>query len=492
MELNKRRRCARALGFGVLALSVLMGSRAEAKSPIRNVKSLESVLRQADQAIERKHRNLIRDLKREARKTKVSRDWEVWVELNHRLRLDPDDKAVLRELEAEPPLREDPPSKGYAADRGKLDKEAAERYASILKRGVDGELTKAELAGVAQRVLVYDQHNAQAREVLGFEGSARQGWVSAHESELRGRYREALRRASPGRASRGVPGLEKALGLRLQFWETERVIIAGVGASRRAYEEVARATEVAYAALHHDFFGVDGIFKSPGDRAATGGKPDKPLSRPVFLMLDNGRQHQRYLDRLITDANLKIRGKTLGFVSCRWGPKKVQIFESRSSRRNLAEWSAMMMTRVFLAERFGQDRPPFLAQGIGHYYAGHISGGARLVVVTLGTMSDDEKRTMRSGPYSLFRSQARYALQRFLGTGPRFALFRPLEALSRGDITISAGFVDYCLAEKRDALILLLQKAGPEADRAALAREAFGADMEAVEKDFRAWLARQY
>lgn len=436
----------------LLILTAGLAAPAEAGSPIRSAASLKRKQERIEKNLVRDHLRLVKKLQR------ADRPFEAWLELKQVLRIDPENRKALAEIPQYPPPPPVESLKDYAAARGRIDKEATRELGELIERGEKGKLSSEDLTPVAMRLLEYELDHEGARRVLGFTG-APQDWVSAAEAKRQAAFKAAFEKAPTGEEVPGAfPKLAAALGVKLTVRKTPHAFVAGVNASADKLDSVAKSVETAWAAIHHDLFGGTELFGDGDGRAATGVKL-KPLAPPLFLVLDDKAQHLRFLDKVVTDKNLKVRGRSLGFLATNWAPERVLICESRTPGMHLVEWSSMLMTHIVINQRFGRNRPVFLKQSLARYYSGLVSGRAYVKMVASGTQSDGPGGATR-GDYNQLRWLARWAYARFRALAPSSeGLRRPLDAIRRTDLAVGTAWVDYLLSRHRAKLIALLKLA---------------------------------
>ncbi|MGE0711612.1 MAG: hypothetical protein AB7N76_03645 [Planctomycetota bacterium] len=460
-----------------------------AGSPIRDAEKLADRQRAAERKLIKEHLALAKRLQKD------KAEWEAWLELRYLQRLDPDHpklKLLLPEVQPALPEKLAPE---FEPGHGELVKLAGEELGEVLDRGQRGQMKPEELAPVARRMLCYDGDDEDARKVLGFLGSKGR-WVQRREAEVMGRYAEALAKVpapEPLKAS-PFPKLEQALGLELEFVKGRHCWAAGVkGKVQLAQlETIAKSAEVAYAAMHADLLGVpNSVFG--GERVATGGAQG-PFTPMLFLMLDGAAQHDRFLQRVVTDKDLRIAGRGLTFVSAWWREEKLLVCDNRAAGKFLLEWPAQRIAFQVINQRFGDRRPTYLVQGLARYYSAHVSGQAMIRTVPIGSKSRDEQR-LQAGDYAQLRSLARWGVDNFRVDPPAtLGLYKDLNSMNRIDNALATAFIDFLLATRKGALIKLLQvsdakKQGIEASFA----EAFGQETPAaLDQAFAEWFQANY
>lgn len=456
-------------------------------SPIKSAKSLASKVKKAEKYIAKKHIKLAKLLKKKDFK------WEAYLEAKYALRLDADNKSASKLLPKFPPLPSTKKNDDYKKAVAEFAKLAESKLGELLERGKKGEMSSEDLTPLAVRVLQYSPDHAVAREVLGFTGSAKK-WSNARFDKLAGAYQAALTKAPQGKVvQKRFPKLEAALGLSLKYRESDKFIVAGATASDEILINTLKAAEVAYGAFHNDFFGVEGVFSSPDARPTTGVKL-KPMGKSMFLLLDNNEQHERFLDKVVSDANMKVRGKKLAFLATGWQPEKIRIFESRANKAHSQEWAALMTTLLMVKARFGDNRPPYVVQGLGRYYSCHISQRAFLKVVAGGTMSDAEKDAFRRGDFMQLRWTARWAYDHWRAPLPcEFGLSKSIDAMNRGDVGVATAFIEFLMAKHPGRLLKFLQVA--DSRKQSLQKsysQAFEKAKKEFDQEFLDWFVRNY
>lgn len=481
------------LALPLLLISLAAPTVAFAKgSPISSKKSLDSKLKTIKKDLAKKHLKLAKKL---VKSKKNKQEWASWIELQCAQRVDPANRSVTKmmpKFEPFPPKKVDP---GYTKARMGIDLYAKKKLGELLERGQRGKLSNTDLEPVATALLAYYTDHLKAREVLGFKGRARK-WLNDRQLQISASFQKALKKVpEPKDVGNKFPRLAQTMGLTLIFRETDHCMVAGESKNLQAMLRVARAAEVAYAAIHKDMFGVGDLIERGGNRATTGVKL-KPFGKPLFLVLEGTAQHQVFLDKVVTDGNLKVRGKNLSFISSGWKAAKgnVLILESRMGATHCEEWAGMLMTFVCLRQRFGSNRPAYVIQGLARYYSGQVSGRAYLKVVAGGTMSDANKELMRRGDFDQLRWTARWAYDHFRAPLPvSKGLSKAMAAMNRGDLGISTAFVDFILETHPGLLVKFLQIADSKKKTTDVAfQEAFGKSPEEWDKEFLAWFKLNY
>lgn len=485
----------RLLSFALLSLLLLSGGSAlEAKekrkpSPIRDAKKLGKRVLAAQ-------RKLVKEHIAAARKhEKAKGEWELWFELKLALRLDPKSSLARRMLPDVPPVEPEVIQPTFQVARRELRALALERYGKVLDRGLRGELPQEVLAPVAQVLLHYEPDYLPARKVLGFQGK-RGAWLQPSEIATQARYAKALAKVPAPKLleKNPFPKLEAALGLKLIVVKGPHCYAAGVAKSVSESElvTIAKAAEVAYAAMHAHLLGKpNSVFG--GKRQATGGKL-AAWRAPLYLVLNGKAQHQRYLDKVVSSEELKLAGRSLTFVSTWWKPEKLLVCDNKAQGKYLREWPAQQMATQVIVQRFGPNRPTYLVQGLTRYYSAHVSREARIRAVPLGSKSRDAKR-MRAGDYAQLRALARWALDNFRIDPPaRLGLYKTLNSMNRADNAVATAFVDFLLAKRRGALIKILQIAdGKKQSVEDAYAQAFGEETtEALDEAFSEWFDANY
>jgi hypothetical protein len=477
----------------ILMSVVLIPAAAIAKgSPIKNKKSLDSKLKTIQKDLSKKHEKLAKKL---VKNKKKKREWASWIEAKASLRANPTNKAAQRLLpkfEPFPPKKVDP---GYVKSRKNIDLYAKEKLGSLLERGSRGKMSNSDLENVAQALLAYFTDHLKAREVLGFRGRSKK-WVNDRQGRLAAAYQKAFQKCpEPKDIGNKFPRLASTLGLTLVARETDHVFVVGESRNLAAMIRVAKAAEVAYAAIHKDLFGVGDLFESGDNRATTGVKL-AAFKKPVFLILEGRGQHKIFLDKVVTDANQKVRGKTLAFMSTAFKGEKgnMLLLESRMGATHCEEWAGMLMTFVSLKQRFGGKRPAYIVQGLARYYSGQVSGRAFLRVVAGGTMSDANKELLRRGDFDQLRWTARWAFDHFRAPLPvKLGLLKAMSAMNRGDLGIGTAFVDFLLEKHPGLLVKFLQIADAKKQTPDVAfQEVFGKSPEEWDQAFHDWFVRNY
>lgn len=412
----------------LLSLALLCAPAAAKGSPIRNKSSLDSAQKRAEKKIFDYHLKLAKAFE------KKSLPWEAWVEVQSAVRLLPEDKRALKLLPSIPPP---PPTKASEeASKARTDhlKQATEELVDLLARAEAGGLPNAELEGIALRILSYDIDQPAARKALGFIGSA-ESWTNARRSMRIGNVKLALSRIpAPTASDRDFKALSAALGKPLQVYKSAHAYYATTSTSADSIARLARAAEAAYDIIHHDLYGISEHYKDGDPRTPTGVKL-APYEPALYLVLDGLDEHKLFLDKVVTDANLKVRGTSLGFCATGFAPEKVVIFESRNGERFIEEWGALNMASRVLGLRFGKHRPEYLVQGAARYYSGLVSEQTQLRVVASGTMSDEDERRMKVGSYLLLCWTARWAYENFRAPLPaEWGLRKPIDAMNQGDV----------------------------------------------------------
>lgn len=478
-----------ALLLGALALSPAAGEEKREPSPIRDAKKLGKRVLAAQRKLVKEHISAAR------KHEKAKGEWEMWFELKLALRLDPKSSLARRMLPEVAPVEPEILQPTFQAARRELRQLAFDHYGKVLDRGIRGELPAEVLAPVAQVLLTYEPDHPPARAVLGFKGKPG-AWLKPRELATLGRYSLALSKVpDPKRLPEcPFPKLEAALGLKLNVVKGPHCYAAGVKGDVPLSElvTVAKAAEIAYAAMHAELLGQpNSVFG--GKRQATGAKLGK-WRAPVYLVLKGKAQHQRYLDRVVSGEELKLAGRSLTFVSTWWKPEKILVCDNKAQGRYLREWPAQQMATQVIVQRFGPDRPTYLVQGLTRYYSAHVSREARIRAVPLGSKSRDAQR-MRAGDYAQLRALARWALDNFRVDPPaRLGLYKTLNAMNRADNAVATAFTDFLLEHRRGALIKLLQIANSKKLSVEDAyAQAFGEETtEALDEAFAAWFAANY
>ena len=384
---------------------------------------------------------------------------------------------------------------GFTLARKTLKAMAHDELGAVLDRGQRGGLSGEALAPVAQSLLRYDADFAPARTALGFKG--RKGsWLRDSELTTQARYAKAFATVPAPKLleTSPFPKLEAALGLKLIVVRGAHCFAAGVSGSttQAELETLAKSAEVAYAAMHADLLGQpNSVFGSK--RQATGVKL-KPWRAPLYLMLDGKKQHQIYLDKVVSNEELKLVGRSLTFVSTWWRAEKILVSDSRARGKYLREWPSQHMAGQVIVQRFGGRRPTYLLQGLTRYYSAHVSREARIRAVPMGSRSRDKNR-MRAGDYAQLRGLARWALDSFKVDPPaKLGLYKTLNAMNRADNAVATAFIDFLLARHRGALIKLLQVADEKKRSVEESyAEAFpGLTTEALDEAFAAWFLENY
>jgi hypothetical protein len=477
----------------VFGLVVLTPALALAKgSPIKSKKSLDSKLKSIRRDLSKRHLKLAKKL---VKKKKSKQEWASWLEAKSALRADPKNKQaarILPKFEPFPPKKVNPK---YTKSRAQIDLYAKQKLGSLLERGQRGNLTNDELAPVAQALLQYWTDHLKAREVLGFQGRAKK-WTDQLQRNKVALYKRAMTKvAEPKDVGNQFPVLAKALGLTLIARESKHAFIVSQSQNLQSIIRVGKAADVAYAAFHKDFFGVGDLFEGAGDRATTGVKLKK-LGKPVYLLLNGHTQHQVFLDKVVTDANKKVRGQKLSFVSTLFmeGKHRILVLESRMGVSHCEEWAALLMTRLCLDGRFGKGRPAYVIQGLMRYYSGQVSGRAFLKVVAGGTMSDANKELLRRGDFDQLRWTARWAYDHFRAPLPaKLGLAKALSAMNRGDLGIATAFVEFLMEKQPGLFVKFLQTADSKKKSIDAAfQEVFGKTPEEWDKAFLEWFKRRY
>jgi hypothetical protein len=475
--------CVR-VAASTLLLSLFV-SRVDGQGAIRSDSTLESARKRVEKDLLGRHLKLARKLK------KPPVEWPRWVELKSALSIDPEHRASLKLLPDVAPFLPSGDDKAYLEARRRIDGHAAKKLGALLERAQRGGLEGEAIGAVARRLLRYDPDHAGARAALGFSGQAGR-WLGADARSRRHSYGLALAKADSGKGvAARLPALTRALGLNLRFHESPHAIVAGVTVTAAEMATVARSCEVTWAALHYDLFGVEGPFSTPGDRPVTATKL-KAVAKPLFLVLDDNTQHQRYLDTIVSGRERKARGKKLTFVSTYWKPEKVSVFESRGRRRFLAEWASMMTASYLIRRRFGGNRPAVLVQGLTRYYSGEVSGHAYVRMLAGGTLSDGKER-FRRGDYDQLRALAREARDRFWSESPAGLGFsKTLDGLNRADLARATAFADFLVTRRRGELLRLLQGSDLKKRDAQGSLDAVFDDRAELARDFEGWFGANY
>ncbi|MDF1667779.1 MAG: hypothetical protein P1V97_38940, partial [Planctomycetota bacterium] len=461
-------------------------------SPISSKRSLDSKLKSITKDLAKKHLKLAKKL---VKSKKNKQEWASWIELKCASRADPSNRSVeklMPKFEPFPPKKVNP---NYNKARKEIDLYAKKKLGELLERGQRGKLSNSDLEPVATALIAYYSDHLKAREVLGFKGRSRK-WLNDRQLQISASFQNALKKVpEPKDVGNKFPRLAQVMGLTLLVRETDHCMVAGEGKNLQAIMRVARAAEVAYAAIHKDMFGVGDLIKREGDRATTGVKL-KAFKKPLFLVLDSVGQHQVFLDKVVTDGNLKVRGKNLAFISSGWKAStgNVLILESRMGATHCEEWAGMLMTFVCLRQRFGSNRPAYVVQGLARYYSGQVSGRAYLKVVAGGTMSDANKELMRRGDFDQLRWTARWAYDHFRAPLPvKRGMSKAMAAMNRGDLGIATALVDFMLEKHSGLLVKFLQIADSKKKTTDVAfQETFGKSPEEWDKEFLAWFKLNY
>lgn len=458
-------------------------------SPIRDAKKLAKRQAVAEKKLVKEH------VAAAKAHEKAKGEWELWFELKLALQIDPKHKRAMRLLPGVQPALPEVVQPTFQEARSRLKALAREQFGGVLDRGLRGKLPSAVLAPLAQILLRYDADFEPARSVLGFKGK-RGAWLQPKELAALARYRKAFAKVPSPKILEAspYPKLGAALGKKLVVVRGPHCFAAGIKGSVKEGDliTIVKAAEVAYAAMHAEFLGQpNSVFG--GKRQATGSKL-KAWRAPLYLVLPGKAAHQRYLDRVVSNPELKLVGRSLTFVSTWWKPEKVLICNNKAQGKYLREWPAQQMATQVIVQRFGPNRPTYLVQGLTRYYSAHVSRQARIRAVPLGSKSRDAKR-MRAGDYAQLRSLARWAQDNFRVDPPaRLGLYKTLNAMNRADNAVATAFVDFLLSKRRGALIKLLQVGNGKTGAVEVAyAEAFGEETtEALDQAFSAWFCANY
>lgn len=477
----------------LLTLLSFAGPTLAKGSPIKSPKTLARALKKAEKKLLKKHLALAKKLKKEKRL------WYRYRELLAAQRLDPANRSVKRKIPDPPPFPPKQEYKEYAQRRKPIVELAKRQLGALLERAAKGALNIAAVGPVARRLLQYDPDHAGARSAMGFRG--KQGrWLTQREQAIQQAYAEAWKKAPQGKPVQGrkFPNLEKAMGFELMLLEGPHALAGGPrkSANPANLRTVLQSAEVAYAAFHQDFFGVEGIYRAPGStRKATGGPKLKNFGKPLFLVLENKEQHLRYLDRVVTNKKTKKVGKTLNYVITGFKPDKVLIIDGYPQGALSKEWPARRMTLINTLRRFGQNRPLSLRLGIERWYSARVSGNARIRAVPTGSAVRGGKKFQRVGDYFQLRNLARMARDNFLVDPPvAKGMRKRIEGMRRPDDAVATAFVDFLFATAHDKLIALFTKGDlnktPLDD---LLKTVFGGQTpEQLDQKFGAWFDNNY
>ncbi|RMG11043.1 MAG: hypothetical protein D6731_16320 [Planctomycetota bacterium] len=472
------------------AVVVACAAAEAAPRPIKNEGALARAERRAARKLVKAYLKLIKELE------KQGEDHYARVEALKALRLDPEHKKLRArvEEEADPPIKTPP---GYREAARELRRRAGAALGRILDQAIEGGLSRDVLEPSALRVLAFDPDHPGARRVLGFQGGPGK-WRTARQQALALAYAKAWKEGPAPKPLEEIPwkNLEKALGIELLAVQGQHCFAAcdRKNPHPKQLETIARAGDLAFAAFAHDLLGAETFFWSPEPRPQLTGVPAAKYSKPLFLLLENRSMHVRFLETCVSDEQLKVSGRGLGFVNTAYLPDQVIVSEGWQPGRFLREWPSQRMVFQLVAQVFGPRRPYYLVMGLARHYSGFISGEARIRLVPRGSRTERDRTARKVSDFFGLRRLCREAYAEARALPPLAkGIFRTLESMRRSDEALACAFVEYLLAERRGDLLALLRdgdakQRGPHE----LVPHVFGDDAPRVDKAFLDWLLRNY
>jgi uncharacterized protein YifE (UPF0438 family) len=485
------------------ATAVLLARPAFADDPIRVKADLERALAAIVTDLVEKHVALAKKLEKPGCLA------EARLELELALELDTDAKTPREKLgykrEGDAWLGTPGPVRSRVAleagllwnERDRLHKDAATRLAALAKRAQAGGLA-SDARAVAGLALEEDATSKAAREVLGHEKHG-DAWASARETKIATAFGKAHESASSGEVRPGAEDeeLTKLLGLgELVRRETDHAVYFATKDADADLAGLAKVVAVTSAAYRHYLGSGDPGFAIEGetDPPAAAAPPIKERSRVRWLVVA-AAEHAKFLDKAVLDKSRHDLAKKLrswsGWLELPSG--KIFVFESCLATKFRAEWISLSSVKTLSGQTLAANKaapPAFIVEGFARFFGGRASGKVEISYVSAKESSAVHERA--AATFDEFRARVRPTLTGALDGDLRRLVTKHLNELEDPDSALAFAFVEFAFACHRAELKQFLEALKPDEEPLTTFERVFQRNVEAIEREFRAWAREEY